>query len=110
MRTRGKPSPLFARGVKLSGRGLDTRLFSLMAFPVLDGRQRRHLRALAHNKKPVVQVGNGGVTPGVVQALDQALLTHELVKVRVLGDADTDVAAMGEELGRATSAALAQNI
>jgi RNA-binding protein len=58
----------------------------------------------------VVQVGAGGVTPGVVQALDRALVTHELVKVRVLADTDSDLEAMGGELGRATNAALAQSI
>lgn len=81
-----------------------------MPSPVLDGRQRRHLRALAHHKKPVVQVGVGGVTPGVVQALDRALVTHELVKVRVVGEADVDLEALGGELGGATGAALAQSI
>ncbi|HEY3497832.1 MAG TPA: ribosome assembly RNA-binding protein YhbY [Polyangiaceae bacterium] len=81
-----------------------------MPSPVLDGRQRRHLRALAHHKKPVVQIGVGGVTPGVVQALDRALLTHELVKVRVAGEGDLDLEALGEELAKATRAALAQSI
>jgi len=80
-----------------------------MSSPVLDGRQRRHLRALAHHQKPVVQVGHEGVTPGVVAALDQALLTHELVKVRVLGD-DSDLEQLGAELAQATRSALAQSI
>jgi RNA-binding protein len=81
-----------------------------MPAPVLDGRKRRHLRALAHHQKPVVQVGQGGVTAGVVTALDKALLAHELVKVRVLGDGDADLETMGNELGRATNSALAQSI
>lgn len=81
-----------------------------MSPPVLDGRQRRHLRALAHHRKPIVNVGVGGVTKGVVDALDDALLTHELVKVRVLPDDDTDLTELGAELGRATRSALAQSI
>jgi RNA-binding protein len=80
-----------------------------MPSPVLDGKQRRHLRALAHHHKPIVQVGVGGVTPGVVEALDRALLTHELVKVRV-SDEETDLVELGTELGRATRSALAQKI
>jgi RNA-binding protein len=81
-----------------------------MPTPVLDGRQRRHLRALAHHRKALVQVGHGGVTPGVVDALDKALLAHELVKVRVLADAGADLEDMAGELGRATRSAHAQTI
>jgi RNA-binding protein len=49
----------------------------------LSGRQRRHLRALAHPLKALVQVGEDGISPGVVEAVDRALLDHELVKVRL---------------------------
>jgi RNA-binding protein len=49
----------------------------------LSGRQRRHLRALAHPLKALVQVGEEGISPGVVEAVDRALLDHELVKVRL---------------------------
>jgi RNA-binding protein len=49
----------------------------------LTGGDRRHLRRLAHALDPVVQIGAGGVTPGVLAALDRALADHELVKVRI---------------------------
>jgi RNA-binding protein len=81
-----------------------------MSPPVLDGRQRRHLRALAYHLKPIVQVGGQGFTPGVAEALDQALTRPELVKVRVGGDDDVSVADLAEELTRATGSALAQSI
>jgi len=51
--------------------------------PELAGFQRKYLRGLAHGLKPLVQVGHEGVTEGVVQALDQALLDHELIKARM---------------------------
>jgi len=51
--------------------------------PELSGRQRRQARALAHPLRPLVHVGEDGITPGVVGALDRALLDHELVKVRL---------------------------
>jgi RNA-binding protein len=81
-----------------------------MSTRALDGRQRRHLRALGHHKKPVVQVGVHGLTDGVVKAVDQALTEHELVKVRVLGDAPAPPEEVGPELARGTGAALAQTI
>jgi RNA-binding protein len=81
-----------------------------MSPPVLDGRQRRHLRALAHHLKPIVQVGGQGFTPGVAEALDQALTRHELVKVRIGGDDELVVEDLAAELTRATGSALAQTI
>jgi RNA-binding protein len=52
----------------------------------LDGKQRRKLRALGHHLAGVLQVGQDGVTPGVVAALEQALWDHELVKVRLASE------------------------
>jgi RNA-binding protein len=49
----------------------------------LDGRQRRHLRGLAHALRPLVQVGEAGLTPPVLRAVEEALRRHELVKVRL---------------------------
>ena len=51
--------------------------------PELTGQQRRRLRALAHGRKAVVHVGDAGVGPGVLDAIDRALHDHELVKVRL---------------------------
>jgi len=51
--------------------------------PPLRGFQRRHLRKLAHPLRPIVHVGDAGIAPPVVAALEQALLDHELVKVRL---------------------------
>jgi RNA-binding protein len=53
---------------------------------VLTGKQRRHLRALGHELRPIVQIGRGGIDEGVVAAVDKALADHELVKVK-LGEA-----------------------
>jgi RNA-binding protein len=78
--------------------------------PELDGRQRRHLRALAHHQKAIVQIGGQGLTPGVVQALDAALTRHELVKVRVASEAPVTLAEVGAELAQQTRSALAQTL
>jgi RNA-binding protein len=78
--------------------------------PELDGRQRRHLRALAHHQKAIVQIGGQGLTPGVIEAVDAALTQHELVKIRVAGDAPVTLAELGPELAEATRSALAQTI
>lgn len=51
----------------------------------LSEKQKKHLRGLGHVLKPVVQIGQNGMTDSVVAEMDQALTAHELVKVRVSG-------------------------
>ena len=68
--------------------------------PPLRGAQRKWLRAQAHPLRPVVQVGERGVSPSVVRAVDSALSDHELVKIRLL--APEDKKTMARELADAT--------
>lgn len=70
----------------------------------LDSTERRHLRSLAHPLKPVVFVGEGGVSPAVTKALDEALTSHELVKIRLRQP--TDKKATARELAKATASGL----
>ncbi|MBI5041434.1 MAG: ribosome assembly RNA-binding protein YhbY [Gammaproteobacteria bacterium] len=49
----------------------------------LTDQQKRHLRGLGHTLKPVVILGNAGLTENVLTEIDQALTHHELIKVRV---------------------------
>lgn len=72
--------------------------------PTLDGAQRRHLRGLAHPLKPIVFVGEGGISAPVLRALDEALDQHELVKVRLRQPEDKKAAAAA--LAEASGAAL----
>jgi RNA-binding protein len=51
---------------------------------LLKGFQKRYLRGLAHALKPVVFVGQRGFTQSLVDAMDDALDHHELVKVKFL--------------------------
>ena len=48
----------------------------------LKGFQKRFLRGLAHALKPLVFVGQKGFTQSLVDAIDDALGHHELVKVK----------------------------
>jgi len=72
--------------------------------PELQGFQRRHLRAKAHALKPVVQVGDGGVTDAIVRAIEEALARHELIKVRL--QAPEDKKSTARELATRTASAL----
>lgn len=50
---------------------------------VLSGLQKRTLRAQAHDLKPIVMVGKLGISDMVVEAVNDALDQHELIKVSV---------------------------
>ena len=52
----------------------------------LSNPQKRYLRGLAHDLKPVVLVGAKGITPSLVAELGQALDQHELIKVKVAAE------------------------
>jgi RNA-binding protein len=73
----------------------------------LSGKQRRKLRAMGHHLDPVVQVGQQGVTPGVIAAADQALYDHELIKVKI-ADGPEDRHQAAERLAQQTGAEVAQ--
>ncbi|NMP33385.1 ribosome assembly RNA-binding protein YhbY [Thalassotalea sp. M1531] len=52
----------------------------------LNKKQIQHLKALAHNLKPVVLLGSNGLTEAVVAEIDYALNHHELIKVKIPTD------------------------
>jgi RNA-binding protein len=54
--------------------------------PTLDAAQRKALKAQAHPLKPVVMIGDAGLSPSVLAEIERALVSHELIKIRVLGD------------------------
>ena len=53
--------------------------------PELSEKQRRHLRGLAHDLKPLIRLGNAGLTEAVATETARALHDHELIKVKVPG-------------------------
>jgi len=75
---------------------------------MLTGKQRRHLRALGHELRPIVQVGKDGIDDGLVAALDQALADHELVKIKIGEGAGLDRQQAADELAAKTRADVAQ--
>ena len=52
---------------------------------MLTAATKRKLRQTAHHLKPVVLVGQHGVTAPVIAEIERALTDHELIKVRFRG-------------------------
>jgi len=76
----------------------------------LTGKQKSHLRALAHKLKAVIQIGHQGLTEGVLSALEVALERHELIKIKVSSEAEVEATALGPEIEKATKSQVAQII
>ncbi|MGL9722467.1 ribosome assembly RNA-binding protein YhbY [Sodalis sp. (in: enterobacteria)] len=52
----------------------------------LNNKQKQHIKGLAHALKPVVMLGNNGLTEGVLAEIEQALEHHELIKVKIAAE------------------------
>ena len=52
----------------------------------LSNKQKKHLKGLAHALKPVVLLGQNGLTEGVLAEIENALNFHELIKVKIATD------------------------
>lgn len=63
----------------------------------LSSSQRAALKGLAHALRPIVQVGNNGVTETVATEIANALQTHELVKVQLPANTDAAEKKLGTE-------------
>lgn len=50
---------------------------------LLSSDQKRELKKLAHHLKPIIQIGKGGLSEGLMREIDSALLAHELIKMQV---------------------------
>ena len=72
--------------------------------------QVAYLRSQAHARKPVVWIGQRGLTDAVADELDHALTAHELVKVRLAGADRATRAAWVDELCARVDAQAVQRI
>lgn len=76
----------------------------------LDRQTISELRQRAHKLKPVVQIGQRGLTDAVINELDNALAHHELVKIRIAGADREARAEVVQSAAGATKAAVIQSI
>ena len=72
--------------------------------------ERRALKARAHHLQPVVMIGDAGLTPKVLNEIDVNLKSHELIKIRVLGDDREARAGMVEAICEPLAASPVQHI
>jgi RNA-binding protein len=72
--------------------------------------ERKLLKARAHALKPVVAVGNEGLTASVLKEIETSLKAHDLIKIRVLGNEREARQLMLGEICHRTGASPVQHI
>ena len=76
----------------------------------LGSKERAELRAEAHHLTALVHVGQQGLTPAIISSLDDALRTHELVKVQLGKQTDVAPRDAATQLAKAVRADVVQVI
>lgn len=65
----------------------------------LNGKQKRYLRSLAVNIKPIVQIGKSGLSNEILTSIRTACDARELIKVNILQNSDEEAAEVAEAIG-----------
>jgi RNA-binding protein len=76
----------------------------------MKGSERAELRAEAHHLSATVHVGQHGLSPSLITSLDDALRTHELVKVKLGKGAEIKPKDAAGQLAGATKSEVIQVI
>ncbi|MFA5370942.1 MAG: YhbY family RNA-binding protein [Sideroxydans sp.] len=72
--------------------------------------QRLEFKARAHALKPVVIIGNAGLTPAVLDEIERSLKSHDLLKIKVMHDEREVREAMLQEICTLLKAGAVQHI
>jgi RNA-binding protein len=76
----------------------------------LSSKERAELRGEAHHLSAAVHVGQHGLTPTVRETVDDALRTHELVKIQFTKNADVTAREAANDLANGLGADVVQVI
>jgi len=70
----------------------------------LDNATIKRLKGIGHELKPVVMIGNNGITPTIIEEIDRALTDHELIKVKLPAGSKHDRDLVSTELATTAKA------
>lgn len=76
----------------------------------LDNATVKRLKGIGHDLKPIVMIGNKGITPSIAEEIDRALTDHELIKVKLPAGSKEQRDVIGAELAAAANATLLHSI
>ncbi len=67
--------------------------------------EKKKLKAMAHHMKPMIQVGHKGISDNLITAIDEAIESRELVKIKFIGSKELKHE-LSEEIAERSSSAL----
>ncbi len=73
-------------------------------------KERAYLKNLAMTMEPIFQVGKSSMTPGLTQAISEALEARELIKISVLKNCADDPRELAEIIAERTRSQIVQVI
>lgn len=76
----------------------------------LSNQQKKTLKAQAHPLKPVVRLGQSGLTTSVLDEIELAINHHELIKVKITASDRDDKKAIINEIAEKTQSEVIQTI
>ncbi len=76
----------------------------------MTSKQRAYLRGLANGLEPIVLIGKGGVTPEVVESVEEAYNTHELIKLGIFKNCTEEPNAVADMIAERTHSEVVQVI
>ena len=71
---------------------------NIAGMKIMNIKQKAALVAAAHHLKPVVMLGQKGLTAAVIAETDQALNAHELIKVKIVAEDKEERLALAAQL------------
>lgn len=75
----------------------------------MNSADKKKFRAQAHGLKPVIMIGQSGLTAAVMAEIELALDSHELIKIRIRAERE-DRKQISEKICMDTGATLIQTI
>ena len=76
----------------------------------MTSKQRAHLKGLAMKLEPLFQIGKSSISPTLTQAVEEALIARELVKISVLQNCSDDPKEIAQILAERTKSSVVQVI
>ncbi len=76
----------------------------------LSTQQKKKLKSHAHSLKPVVRLGQAGLSETVLDEIEQAIEHHELIKVKISAADRDEKKALIQEIAEKTQSDLVQAI
>lgn len=73
-------------------------------------KQRAYLKSLAMTMDPIFQIGKSSITPGLTQAISEALEARDLVKISVLQNCTDDPGELAQMIAERTQSQVVQVI